>query len=104
MKTVLTLLISLMRAASISWLCFAPIAWILRDGLLGAQSPPSEGLDAVQRAFFTFHYGPIALALLSANLLVQRRTKDAEAGSLSNAMIGTFAVLILTAAGFVFFS
>ena len=103
MKTVLTLLISLMRAASISWLCFAPIAWIMRDGM-GPDSVTSEGLAAVQRAFFTFYYGPIALALLSANLLVQRRTKDAEAGSLSNAMIGTFAVLILTAAGFVFFS
>ena len=103
MKTVITLLISLMRAASISWLCFGPIAWIMRDGM-GPDSVTSEGLDAVQRAFFAFHYGPIALALLSANLLVQRRTKDAEAGSLSNAMIGTFAVLILTAAGFVFFS
>ncbi len=74
----------------------------MRDGM-GPDSVTSEGLEALQRAFFTFHYGPIALALLLANLLVQRRTKDTETSSLSNAMIGIFAALILMAAGFVFF-
>lgn len=102
MKQITAALIMLLRAASISWLTFAPIAWIMRDGM-GPDSVTSEGLAAIQRALFTFYYGPIALALLLANLLVQRRIKDTERGSVSNAMIGIFAALILSAFLFVFF-
>ena len=102
MKQITTALIMLLRAGSISWLTFAPFAWIMRDGM-GPDSVTSEGLEALQRAFFTFYYGPIALALLLANLLVQRRIKDTERDSISNAMIGIFAVLILSAFLSVFF-
>ena len=103
MRHVTTLLIALLRAASISWLTISPFAWIMRDGM-GPDSVTSEGLMAAQRTFTVFNYGPIALALLLANLLVQRGISGTGKGSLSFAMIGIFTVLILTAAFAVFFN
>jgi hypothetical protein len=102
MRRITTLLIALLRAAGISWLTIAPLAWIMRDGM-GPDSVTSEGLKAVQRAFTTFNYGPIAIALLLANLLVQRRIKGTDKGSLSFAMIGIFTVIILATAMTVLF-
>lgn len=103
MRHLTTLLIALLRAAFISWLTISPLVWIMRDGM-GPDSVTSEGLEAVQRAFTAFNYGPIAIALLLANLLVQRRIRGTDKGSLSFAMIGIFTVIILSAASSVFFS
>jgi hypothetical protein len=103
MRHVTTLLIALLRAASISWLTISPFAWIMRDGM-GPDSVTSEGLMAAQRTFTVFNYGPIALALLLANLLVQRRFGGLDKSSTPYAMIGLFSAIILVAAGFIFFS
>jgi hypothetical protein len=47
----------------------APFAWILRDGL-GPDATESSGLRAVQRAFMTFYWGPIAIMLVAAKVAV----------------------------------
>ena len=49
-------------------------AWLLRDGL-GPDSVTSEGLEAVKRTFFTFHFGPVCMALLAIDLVWLRRRR-----------------------------
>ena len=49
-------------------------AWLLRDGL-GPDSVTSEGLHAVKRTFFTFHFGPVCMALLAIDLVWLRRRR-----------------------------
>jgi hypothetical protein len=44
---------------------YAPIVWILRDGL-GPDMVESTGLRAAGRGLMTFYWGPVVLAVLAA--------------------------------------
>lgn len=62
-----------------------PFCWLLRDGL-GPDAVDSRGAGAVGRFLLTFYWGPVALALVAACLLLRARlagrgpARDAEPG------------------------
>jgi hypothetical protein len=57
-----TFLTALAGAALVGWLAFAPICWVLRDGL-GPNSHESHGRVAVGRFLTNFGWGPVAAVL-----------------------------------------
>ena len=69
----------LVRAALLCWIFMAPFAWILRDGL-GPDSVESHGWEALWRALSFLNWGPIFLALLTANWLCKTRAPLPEEG------------------------
>jgi len=80
----------------------APFAWILRDGL-GSDSVESHGWEALWRAFNFMGWGPVLLALLTANWLCRSRAPRPEAGW-RNLWVVIGSILVLASAGAVFFN
>jgi len=83
----------------------APFAWILRDGL-GPDSVHSSGLDALRKAFLTFHAGPTILLLGGLHLLVSHaiRKQAQKGGRGSSVFLVLGTLLLLTAISVVFIS
>jgi hypothetical protein len=60
-------------AVTLVWVAaVGPLCWLLRDGL-GPGAVDSHGAEAVGRFLLTFGWGPTALALAAACLLVRGR-------------------------------
>lgn len=80
----------------------APFAWILRDGL-GPDATESFGLRALQRAFMTFYWGPIAIMLVAAKVAVVSWAKATDRsakcpGMSSSSGVSRLAIPLLAAA------
>ncbi|QDU86858.1 hypothetical protein Pla175_02110 [Pirellulimonas nuda] len=54
-------------------LLVGPFCWLLRDGL-GPDAGESQGVGAVVRFLLTFYWGPVAVALLAARLVLRGRS------------------------------
>ena len=101
-KTLLILVDALLLLAV---LCVAPLAWVLRDGLLGASQ--TAGFPAVGKAFMTFYAGPVILLLAAVRLLLgsfirNKQPDKQERGATSRlaAVIILFSALTLLLVGF----
>jgi len=66
-----------------------PFCWLLRDGL-GPDAVDTRGIDAVGRFLLTHYWGPVAVGLAAACLLLQVRwgsrgaAADAEPGAVAD--------------------